>query len=445
MPEYSSGNHQEYSDSNTHRRVPNAYESNPLPPRGEPVIPAQYAPSGKKPTSPKKSFLYSFLGASLACVLAFSGFGAFSLVSNSGISGVADVITDATLGSSSDTNIIQTAENTTLAENVAEKCLPSVVSIYVYTSYSSQGFGGMFGFGMGPNSPDNSGEEELVQSGMGSGVVLSEDGYIITNYHVAEGAEQMMVSLGGDSELLEASLVGADESSDIAVIKLTSTGESDLSPIEIGNSSELSIGEWVMALGSPFGLEQSVSTGIVSAVSRSYAMESSSGTMLYTNLIQTDTAINQGNSGGALVDSNGKLIGINTLISSTSGDSSGVGFAIPVDYAIGIAQDLIAGKTPTHAQLGVSLSSVTSSVAMRYGLSATEGAYIDNVLEGKAADEAGIRARDIITAFNGKKISSASDLMLAIRSLNPGDTVEAEINREGEMITVEVTLGSDAI
>ena len=199
-----------------------------------------------------------------------------------------------------------------------------------------------------------------------------------------------------------------------------------------------------MALGSPYGLEQSISTGIISAVSRSYAMESTTAVTLYTNLIQTDAAINQGNSGGAVVDADGKLIGINTLISSSSGDSSGVGFAIPVDYAIGIAEAIISGKTPSHAQLGVSLSDMSTSAAARYNLSESEGAYVAEVVEGKAAEQAGIKAGDIITKFGGTAVTSTSDLMLAVRSYNPGDTVDVELNRSGETITLKVTLSSDA-
>lgn len=394
----------------------------------------QTMPRSTKQATPRKTFLYGFLGAFLACVLAFSGFGAYSFITTPNQN--ASSGNNVTLGSSQSSEIQQVSEDATLAEVVAEKTLPSVVSIYIYTTQSSQGFG-MFGF----ESMQDSGGE-LVQSAMGSGVVLSEDGYVITNYHVVEGAEKIMVSLEGYPEPVEATLVGADESSDIAVIKVE--GVSDLTPIEIGDSSDLSVGEWVMALGSPYGLEQSISTGIVSAVSRSYAMESSNGVALYANLIQTDAAINQGNSGGALVDSDGKLIGINTLISSNSGDSSGVGFAIPVDYAMGIAQDLVEGKTPSHAQLGVTLSSVTSSAADRYNLAVSEGAYIDSVSSGSAAEKAGIQNGDIITRFNDTTVASATDLMLAIRAVNPGDTVEVELNRDGEAMTVQVTLGSDA-
>ena len=160
-------------------------------------------------------------------------------------------------------------------------------------------------------------------------------------------------------------------------------------------------------------------------------------------MIQTDAAINPGNSGGALVDSNGKLIGINTLITSYSGNYSGVGFAIPVNYAVNIAQQIIEGKTPTHAQLGVSLSTVNSQNAKRYGLKVDSGAYISAVNSGSGAAEAGLEEGDIVTKFDGNSVSSASDLMLDVRSKNPGDKVTLEINRNGDTKQIEVTLGSD--
>ena len=240
--------------------------------------------------------------------------------------------------------------------------------------------------------------------------------------------------------------MGTDESSDLAVIKLT--GASGLTPIAIGDSDNLTIGEWVMTIGSPFGLESSVATGIVSATSRSQIMSSensnSSGTSIYVNLIQTDAAINPGNSGGALVDSQGKLIGINTLITSYSGNYSGVGFAIPVNYAMEVANTIIEGKTPSHAQLGVTLVSVTSSLAQRYKLPASSGAYISSVISDSSADKAGLEVGDIITKVDDTTVTSASDLMIAVRLKSPGDTITVTYNRDGKEKTATIELGSDA-
>ncbi len=379
-----------------------------------------------KSHSSVKTFFIAFAGAAVACVLALGGFALMgALRGDSGSS--------TQLGSSLSTTIDVQGEDATLPEVVAQKALPSVAAIDVYTNAQSQSFG----FGMGSGSSSN----ELTQSSLGSGVVLTADGYIVTNYHVIEGGTAFKVTVGG--ETYDAEVVGYDASSDLAVIKAKNA--SGLTAIEVGDSDAIKIGEWVMSIGSPFGLEQSVATGIVSATSRSQIMDSQTGgtTTIYTNLIQTDAAINPGNSGGALVDSDGKLIGINTLITSYSGNYSGVGFAIPVNYAMDIAQQIIDGKTPTHAQLGVTMTSVNSSMAKRYGLSATSGAYVTSVSSGSGAAEAGIEVGDIITKFDGKDVASASDLTIDVRSKNPGDKVSIEVNRNGETKTFEVTLGSD--
>lgn len=367
-----------------------------------------------------KIFLLGFLGAVVACALAFGVYSALGKNSSS-----------VTLGSDgSGTNITVTGDDATLAEAVAQKVLPSVVNINVYTASQSQAQGFM----------RSSSTQEYTQSSLGSGVILSDDGYILTNYHVIEGADKLQVVASGGE--YEAKVVGTDPSSDLAVIKIEASG---LPAVEIGSSSDLVTGEWVMAVGSPFGLEQSVSTGIVSAVSRSSSsLYSSESEAIYTNMIQTDAAINPGNSGGALVDKNGKLIGINTLIASTSGSSSGVGFAIPVDYAMKIAEQIIAGQTPSHAQLGVSLTTVNSSVAARYNLPVSEGAYVTRVTSSSGASKAGIAEGDIITKVGDSKVTSASDLIIAVRSHNPGDTVSVTFNRSGSEQTVDVVLGTDS-
>lgn len=387
----------------------------------------------KKASGGVKTFFIAFGGALLACVLALCCY-TFIAGGSKGMTTIGSSVSSFVSGSDD--------SESSLATNVANKCLPSVVAIDVYTASSTNAYG----FG---SSSSSSGS--LTESSLGSGVVLSSDGYIITNYHVIEGADALKVTIEGVE--YEASVVGSDPSSDIAVIKAKNA--SGLNPIEIGSSSSLVVGEWVMSIGSPFGLEQSVATGIVSATSRSQIMSSSSSNSnsyssgsgsytIYPNMIQTDAAINPGNSGGALVNRNGQLIGINTLITSYSGNYSGVGFAIPVDYAIGIAEQLIAGKTPTHAQLGVTLSTVNSSNSQRYGLSVSSGAYISSVSSGSGAEKAGIQVGDIVTSFDGTKVTSASDLMVAVRGKNPGDTVSVTLNRNGENKTVDVVLGDDS-
>lgn len=237
--------------------------------------------------------------------------------------------------------------------------------------------------------------------------------------------------------------MGTDESSDLAVIRLQDAEDADLTPIDLADSDDLTVGEWVMAIGSPFGNEQSVSTGIVSALYRSTALQSTGGTSIYANMIQTDAAINPGNSGGALVNDEGKLIGINSVIESYSGSSSGVGFAIPVNYAINIAHQIIAGETPVHPYLGASLMSVNAYNARQNNLAVDSGAYVAEVTADGPAATAGIEAGDIVTAVDGEPISSADGLIIALREHEVGDKVTLTVMRGKDEKEIEVELGSD--
>ena len=309
------------------------------------------------------------------------------------------------------------AEDTTLAEAVAAKALPSVVSISAVNERSGEG-------------------------GIGSGVILDTDGNVLTNHHVIEGATTIYVEVNEES--YEAELVGADASSDLAVVKIKDIDESQLTPIEVGDSNDITVGEWVMAIGSPFGNEQSVSTGIVSALYRSTALRGTSGTSIYANMIQTDAAINPGNSGGALVNAEGQLIGINSVIESYSGSSSGVGFAIPANYAINIANQIIAGETPAHPYIGVTVTSVNAFTAREQGLSVSEGAVVTSVNADSPAEEAGLQPDDIVTAVDGESIASADGLIIAAREHEIGETITLTVVRGDETFDVEVVLGSDA-
>ncbi len=326
-----------------------------------------------------------------------------------------------TSSSGSSSSLTQTieidAEDTTLAEVVAAKALPSVVSITAVDESSSS-------------------------SSIGSGVILDTDGNVLTNYHVIEDASAISVLVNGES--YEAEVVGSDSSSDLAVICIQGISSDDLTPIEIGDSDDITVGEWVMAIGSPFGNEQSVSTGIVSALYRSTALTGTSGTTIYANMIQTDAAINPGNSGGALVNDNGELIGINSVIESYSGSSSGVGFAIPSNYAVKIAEQIIAGETPSHPYIGVTVTTINAYVARAYNLDASEGAYVVSVMDDGPAADAGIQEGDIVTAVDGEAISSADALIIAAREHEIGDTVTLTVVRDGETLDIDVTLASDA-
>lgn len=379
-----------------------------------------------------KTFIAGFLGAALACAIAG---GAFVMIDAP--SGGSTTV----LGGDGGGALISADGDQDRAEVVANKVLPSVVGIDVYAA-SSSGSAGMF----------SSGDDSLVYTGLGSGVIISEDGYILTNYHVVEGASALSVTANGQE--YEGTVVGTDEMSDLAVVKIDAP---DLVPIEIGDSSSLVPGQWVMAVGSPFGLEQSVATGIVSATSRTVTVNNATDeysyyfgngnqqVSVYSNMIQTDAAINPGNSGGALVDAAGRLIGINSVIESSSGNYAGVGFAIPVDYAINIAQQIIEGKQPTHAQLGVSATTIDSSIAERYHMPVKEGAYISAVYEGSPADQAGLQQGDIITKVDDAQISSSTDLVAACRGHKVGDKVTISYMRGDKSESVEVELGSDEV
>jgi len=323
--------------------------------------------------------------------------------------------TSTTASSNNGTITINTNdENATTAEAVASKCLPSVVTI---TVTSSEG------------------------TGLGSGVILDDDGNIITNYHVVDGAQSISVTIDGRS--YTGTLVGSDASSDIAVVHAEVDDGTTLTPMEVGDSSSLVVGEWVMTIGSPLGLEQSVSTGIVSALYRSTLTQSASGNTIYTNLIQTDAAINQGNSGGALVNAQGQLVGINTLLASETQSFSGIGLAIPGNYAVDIAEKIIAGEPVTHAYMGVSVQTVNATNAQANNLGANEGAYVAAVTDGGSAASAGIQVGDIITKVDDTDVASADGLILAVRSHSVGDTVTVTYVRGNETKTAQVTLGSD--
>ncbi|MDY0341673.1 MAG: trypsin-like peptidase domain-containing protein [Coriobacteriia bacterium] len=323
-------------------------------------------------------------------------------------------------------NIELEGEDLTYAEAVALKAMPSVVSVAIEQT-SVNPF---------------TGRSASQVVGNGSGVIIRENGYILTNDHVVAGADGLTVTIGVES--VPATVVGRDPSSDLAVLKVE---RSDLPAMEIGSSADLRVGQPVVAIGSPFGLDQSVTTGIVSALGRTSFMESAEAQLTaYTSLIQTDAAINPGNSGGALTDAAGRLIGINTLIQTGSenvAQSAGVGFAIPVDYAIAIADDLIETGRAEHPYLGIASLTINSRVAELYQLPVDAGALIDVVSAGSPAQAAGIEPGDIVTRIGTTPVASVEDVFLAIRSHRVGDRVEVRIVRGEETLTFDVTLGSD--
>ncbi len=281
-------------------------------------------------------------------------------------------------------------------------------------------------------------------AGNGSGVVLTEDGHILTNAHVVDGASNVLVKIGVED--VEATLVGVDRSSDLAVIKVDRTS---LPVAELGTSSGLQVGQFVVAIGSPFGLEKTVTTGIISALQRTNLAEGPEDLTRYTNLIQTDAAINPGNSGGALADAEGRVIGINTLIQSPTGaygapQSAGIGFAIPIDFARDVAEQLIAKGFAEHPFMGVQTTTVDQATATRYGLGVDRGALVLFVVPGSPAESAGVEAGDILVRIADRDIGSGEDVFGAVRSRRVGDEIEVVVVRSDTQRTLRLVLGSDA-
>ncbi len=327
-----------------------------------------------------------------------------------------------------------------------EKVMPAVVTIFSTKEVQVQTRSPMFDdpmfrrfFGI-PEDLDELPPRK--EQGLGSGVVISSDGYILTNNHVVGGADEIMVSLPTDKRDYEAKLVGADPQTDVALIKIEAK---DLTHVTIGDSSHLRVGDVTLAVGNPFGLEQTVTLGIVSALGRNDLNITGGG---YENFIQTDASINRGNSGGALVDAEGRLIGINTAIQSgISGGNIGIGFAIPVNMALNIVNRLLDNHgTVKRGFLGVYLKELDSDMAKALGREDKSGVLITDVGSDTPASEAGLKPGDLIVGYNGNKADSMPKLRLDISNTAPGTEVDFDVIRGGKKEQVTVKLGdlSDA-
>jgi serine protease Do len=280
--------------------------------------------------------------------------------------------------------------------------------------------------GQRPNRPQP--EEEQQPRGVGSGFIISADGFVMTNAHVVEGTEEVLVTLT-DKREFKARIVGADKRTDVAVVKIDAAG---LPFIRVGDVNRLKVGEWVMAIGSPFGLDNTVTAGIVSAKQRD--------TGDYLPFIQTDVAINPGNSGGPLINMRGEVIGINSQIYSRSGGFMGISFAIPIDEAIRVADQLRATGRVSRGRIGVQIDQVTKDVAESIGLGKAQGALVRSVESGSPADKAGLEAGDIITRFNGQPIERASDLPRMVGNTKPGSRVTLSAFRRGGSRDLSITV-----
>ena len=282
--------------------------------------------------------------------------------------------------------------------------------------------------------PKGRGPRERNVSSAGSGFIISEDGYILTNSHVVEGADEIKVSLS-DRREYEAILVGLDEKADIALLKIKAEG---LPQVKIGTSDLLKVGEWVVAIGSPFQLNFSVTAGIVSAKGRSIPNGSDS---TYVPFIQTDVAINPGNSGGPLFNLSGEVVGINSQIYTRSGGYMGVSFSIPIDYAMDIADQLRSQGKVSRGWLGVSIQEITSDLAEGLGLDSPKGALVSQVMPDSPAEKAGLKERDVIIEFDGNEIIYSGDLPQTVGAIKPDTKVSALVYRDGRKKEIKVVVG----
>ncbi len=317
--------------------------------------------------------------------------------------------------------VVKIVTTTKIAENESEQQLPGFDDPFWRRFFGDQ-FNHMVPKGqMGPQ----------VEHGIGSGVIVTKDGYILTNNHVVDGAKEVKVTLQ-DGHEYTAKVVGRDSKSDIAVVKIDAT---DLPTVSLADSEKVEIGDVVLAIGNPFGVGQTVTSGIVSAKDRG-----NMGIEDYEDFIQTDAAINPGNSGGALVDLNGRLIGVNTAILSRSGGSQGVGFAIPSNLARTVMESLVKNGHVTRGYLGVMIQNITPSLAQEFNLKDSKGALVGDVVPSGPADKAGLKNGDVITEFNGHAVLDSRRLQLEVAETAPGATVPVQIMRDGSIKSLDVTV-----
>ena len=314
----------------------------------------------------------------------------------------------------------------------AETAVESVVYVEVTVQSQSRsidpfefffGFGNGYGFG-----------QPREQRGSGSGVIIRPDGYIVTNNHVVAGATSIQVTLNNNQQY-EATVVGTDPATDVAIIKVDAT---NLPAISLGNSDALRLGEWVLAIGSPLGaqLRSTITAGIVSAKGRS--MPDNSGEFKIESFIQTDAAVNPGNSGGALVNKKGELVGINTAIVSQTGSYTGYSFAVPVNIVKRVADDLMDFGSVKRALLGITMGTVDKKFADEMKLSSVSGVYINEVLKGSAAEKAGLKKNDVIVAIDGQKVTDASSVQAKVNNYHPGDKATITYIRDGKQQEAQV-------
>ena len=281
-----------------------------------------------------------------------------------------------------------------------------------------------------PQGPDGGG---LPQEGLGSGVIVSSDGYIVTNNHVVQDADELKVSLA-DGRELKAEIVGTDKATDLAVLKVKADG---LTAAVVGNSDQVEVGHWVLAIGSPMGFDQTVTAGIISAKGRLVGVTNGG----YEDFLQTDAAINPGNSGGPLVNLQGEVIGINTAIASRTGGNMGIGFAVPANMVRMVTDQILNGGKVVRGRIGAAIQDLTEDLAQSFQFSSRDGALVGDVVPGSPAAKAGLKSGDIVTSYQGKPVKSSAQFRNAVAATLPGTKAEIEFVREGAKQKLTVVVG----
>ncbi|HTH94234.1 MAG TPA: Do family serine endopeptidase [Rhodocyclaceae bacterium] len=319
----------------------------------------------------------------------------------------------------------------------AQRALPSVVHIFTTQKVRAKKNpllkDPFFRHFFGDQLDDDDGDSKGQRSGLGSGVVVSPDGYILTNNHVVDGADQIEIA-ANDGRKFTAQVVGTDPESDLAVLRIPA--DAKLVPITFAQPKTLKVGDVVLAIGNPFGVGQTVTSGIVSALDRTHL-----GLNTFEDFIQTDAAINPGNSGGALVDSNGALVGINTAIYSESGGSMGIGFAIPVSLAQNVLEQIVKNGGVVRGWIGVEVQELTPELAESFKLPDSDGALIAGVVRGGPADKAGVKPGDILLSVEDKPVKDAQTMLEIIAAQEPGKVDQFKLRRAGQELTLSVTIG----
>jgi serine protease Do len=341
------------------------------------------------------------------------------------------------------TPIVRDARAVTSFAPVVKKAAPSVVNIFsthvvherLYRNpvFNDPVFRQFFGNPFGQDG-GNPGEITRKEQSLGSGIIISADGYVLTANHVVDGMDEIKVAIPGGKTEYTARVVGADPPTDVAVLKIDAAG---LPAITLGDSDQLEVGDVVLAIGNPFNVGQSVTMGIVSALGRNVMPRNGYSVQ---NFIQTDAAINPGNSGGALVDAEGRLIGINTMIKSSSMGNEGIGFAVPINLARSVMEHLISGGRVSRGFLGIRMQDIDADLALQFNLPGQTGVLVDDVMPGGPAGQAGVKSGDVIVAFNGKKVDDSHGLQLAVADCAPGSTATVKLIRNGAEKTIAIKL-----